>query len=127
MQGVFFPAPKPVIGPLSEARLEALQKQWLASVGREPTPEELAKELEAKVKEISRGLSQQGNIDPERLRLAVADDLLRDKLLEWLEANSTITETAAGESSDDAEGSKTKAKADQKAEKKAKKGAGKEG
>jgi trigger factor len=85
------------------------------------------KELEAKVKEISRGLSQQGNIDPERLRLAVADDLLRDKLLEWLEANSTITETAAGESSDDAEGSKTKAKADQKAEKKAKKGAGKEG
>ncbi|MCT0215640.1 trigger factor [Synechococcus sp. CS-1330] len=54
-----------------------------------------AKELEAKIKEISRGLSQQGNIDPERLRLAVADDLLRDKLLEWLEANSTITEKAA--------------------------------
>jgi trigger factor len=54
-----------------------------------------AQELEAKVKEISRGLSQQGNIDPERLRLAVADDLLRDKLLEWLEANSTITEKAS--------------------------------
>ena len=53
-----------------------------------------AKELEAKIKEISRGLSQQGNIDPERLRLAVADDLLRDKLLEWLEANSSITEKA---------------------------------
>jgi trigger factor len=53
-----------------------------------------AKDLEAKIKEISRGLSQQGNIDPERLRLAVADDLLRDKLLEWLEANSSITEKA---------------------------------
>ncbi|MEX0588523.1 MAG: trigger factor [Cyanobium sp.] len=53
-----------------------------------------AEALETKVKEISRGLSQQGNIDPERLRLAVADDLLRDKLLEWLEANSTITEKA---------------------------------
>ena len=65
--------------------------------------------------------------DDAEMALAVADDLLRDKLLEWLEANSTITETAAGESSDDAEGSKTKAKADQKAEKKAKKGAGKEG
>ena len=67
-----------------------------------------AKELETKIKEISRGLSQQGNIDPERLRLAVADDLLRDKLLEWLEANSTITEkpAAAGE-----EQAKTKAKA----------------
>ena len=67
-----------------------------------------AKELEAKIKEISRGLSQQGNIDPERLRLAVADDLLRDKLLEWLEANSTITEKPAAA---DEEQAKAKAKA----------------
>ena len=81
-----------------------------------------AQELEAKVKEISRGLSQQGNIDPERLRLAVADDLLRDKLLEWLEANSTITEKApedaakenAAKSGDEA---KPKAKAKAKAAK----------
>ena len=81
-----------------------------------------AKELEAKVKEISRGLSQQGNIDPERLRLAVADDLLRDKLLDWLEANSTITEKApedpakedAAKSGDEA---KPKAKAKAKAAK----------
>ena len=67
-----------------------------------------AKDLEAKIKEISRGLSQQGNIDPERLRLAVADDLLRDKLLEWLEANSTITEKPAAA---DEEQAKAKAKA----------------
>jgi len=81
-----------------------------------------AKELDAKVKEISRGLSQQGNIDPERLRLAVADDLLRDKLLDWLEANSTITEKApedaaqedAAKSGDEA---KPKAKAKAKAAK----------
>ncbi len=51
-----------------------------------------AEAIEAKVKEISRGLSQQGNIDPARLRAVVADDLLQDTLLEWLEANSTITE-----------------------------------
>ena len=67
-----------------------------------------AKELETKIKEISRGLSQQGNIDPERLRLAVADDLLHDKLLEWLEANSTITEKPAAA---DEEQAKAKAKA----------------
>jgi len=81
-----------------------------------------AKELDAKVKEISRGLSQQGNIDPERLHLAVADDLLRDKLLDWLEANSTITEKApedaaqedAAKSGDEA---KPKAKAKAKAAK----------
>jgi trigger factor len=56
-----------------------------------------AADLEAKLQEISQGLSDQGNIDPERLRLAVAEDLLRDKLLVWLEANSTISEKAPAE------------------------------
>jgi trigger factor len=66
--------------------------------------------LEAKVKEISRGLSQQGNIDPQRLRQAVADDLLQDKLLEWLEANNTISEKAPAAASDaDAEQPEAKA------------------
>jgi trigger factor len=50
--------------------------------------------IDAKVKEVSKGFSDTSNIDPERLRLAVADDLLREKLLEWLEANSTVTEKA---------------------------------
>jgi trigger factor len=77
-------------------------------------------ELEAKIKEISRGLSQQGNIDPERLRLAVADDLLQEKLLEWLEANSTITEKApAGKAAAGAEDEPAAEKP--KAKKKAKK------
>jgi trigger factor len=74
-----------------------------------------AEALEAKVKEISRGLSQQGNIDPERVRAVVADDLLQETLLDWLEANSTITEKAAdtdqapGAEAEEAEGSETKA------------------
>lgn len=50
--------------------------------------------VDAKVKEVSKGFSDTSKIDPERLRLAVADDLLREKLLEWLEANSTVTEKA---------------------------------
>ena len=37
LQGKLFPEPKPVIGPLGEARIEALQQQWFASVGRLPT------------------------------------------------------------------------------------------
>jgi trigger factor len=52
------------------------------------------KDLEAKLREVSRGLSEGNRIDPARLRAAVADDLLREALLEWLEANSTITEKA---------------------------------
>jgi len=49
LQGVFFPEPKPVLGPLSEARLGALQQQWLASVGREPTPEQQARLVAAEL------------------------------------------------------------------------------
>jgi hypothetical protein len=40
LQSVFFPEPKTVIGPLSEARISALQEQWLTSTGRHPTPEQ---------------------------------------------------------------------------------------
>ncbi|MBM5803717.1 MAG: trigger factor [Cyanobacteria bacterium K_DeepCast_35m_m2_155] len=82
--------------------------------------------LEAKVKEVSRGLSQQGNIDPQRLRQVIADDLLQEQLLEWLEANSTISDKAPAAASDDQEAAKkakpakasskdSKAKAEKKA------------
>lgn len=40
LQGVFFPEPKPVVGPLSAARIEALEQQWFASTGRVPTAEQ---------------------------------------------------------------------------------------
>ncbi|MFT4518159.1 MAG: hypothetical protein ACI9JM_000536 [Halioglobus sp.] len=43
LQGVFFPEPKPVVGPLNESRLEALQQQWFSSTGRMPTPEQQAR------------------------------------------------------------------------------------
>jgi trigger factor len=59
-------------------------------------------ELDAKVKEVSRGISQQGNIDPRRLRQVVGDDLLQDKLLGWLENNSTISEKPAAKADDQA-------------------------
>ena len=36
-------------------------------------------------------------LDPQRLHLSVANDLLQDKLLTWLEANSTITEKLPSE------------------------------
>jgi trigger factor len=52
------------------------------------------KDLEAKLREVSRDLSDGNRIDPARLRAAVADDLLREALLEWLESNSTVTEKA---------------------------------
>ncbi|MFM7311974.1 MAG: trigger factor, partial [Cyanobium sp.] len=49
-------------------------------------------DLEAKLREVRRGLSETANIDQERLRSAVADDLLRETLLVWLESNRTVRE-----------------------------------
>jgi trigger factor len=46
--------------------------------------------LEARLREVSRDLSDSDRVDPARLRAAVADDLLREALLEWLEQNSSI-------------------------------------
>jgi trigger factor len=48
------------------------------------------KDLENKLREVRRGLSDTNNIDQERLRLAVNEDLLRESLLEWLEANASL-------------------------------------
>ena len=59
-------------------------------------------DIEAKVMEVSRGLSDTSTIDPQRLRLAVADDLLNERLLEWLEAHSTITEKPPETTADEA-------------------------
>ncbi|MEM0955231.1 MAG: peptidyl-prolyl cis-trans isomerase [Pseudomonadota bacterium] len=41
LQGYFFPEPLPVVGPLAEVRVQALQRQWLATTGRLPAEAEL--------------------------------------------------------------------------------------
>jgi trigger factor len=48
-------------------------------------------DLEKKIKEVSRGLSDTNRIDPLRLRSAVAEDLLKEAVFNWLEANATVT------------------------------------
>ena len=59
------------------------------------------------------------DIDPERLRQAVLDDLLQEKLLGWLEDNSTITEKKPEKSAkDDKSTKKAAAKSGKPAEKK---------
>ena len=51
-------------------------------------------EIDAKVKEVKAELSGERDIDPNRLRQAVIEDLLQEKLLGWLEENSTVSEKA---------------------------------
>ena len=51
-------------------------------------------EIDAKVKEVKAELSGERDIAPNRLRQAVIEDLLQEKLLGWLEENSTVSEKA---------------------------------
>ena len=75
LQGVFFPAPKPVVGPLNQARLEALQQQWFASTGRLPTPEQQARMVAA---ELDRDMLFQRAI---QLELYLYDSVVYQRLL----------------------------------------------
>ena len=76
-------------------------------------------DIDAKVKEVSQGFSDTNRIDPARLRAAVAEDLLRDTLLEWLEKNSSVTLVDPKPKGDEAGGSEDKPKAKTKAKPKA--------
>ena len=73
------------------------------------------KDLEAKIKEVSAGFSDTNKIDPQRLRDAVAEDLLRETLLSWLEENAKLTMVDPASEDKPAKASKaktSKAKAD---------------
>lgn len=75
LQGEFLPAPKPVLGPLSEERIAALQQQWLASVGRPATPDQQARMVEA---ELDRDMLFQRALE---LELHLYDTVVYQRLL----------------------------------------------
>lgn len=75
LRGVFFPEPPTVIGPLNEARLEALQQQWFASTGRVPTDEQKQRMVAA---ELDRDMLFQRAIE---LELHLYDTVVYQRLL----------------------------------------------
>ena len=68
-------------------------------------------DIDAKLAEVKQQLAGERDIDPERLRQAVLDDLLQEKLLGWLEDNSTITEKPSEDAAKDDKPSAKKAAA----------------
>lgn len=75
LQGVFFPAPRPVVGPLNDARIEALQQQWFATTGRPPTEEQLQR---MQVAELERDMLFQRAVE---LELHLFDTVVYQRLL----------------------------------------------
>ncbi len=49
LQAWLFPEPMPVVGPLAEARIDALQQQWFSTTGRMPTEAQLSKLVAAEL------------------------------------------------------------------------------
>jgi trigger factor len=89
----------------------------------EVTPTELNDKIKETLEEMG---SQTADIDPERLRSVLSEELLKEKILGWVEENSTIELVAEGSlapaaaDDEDDEPEKAKKKADKKADEKPK-------
>ena len=70
------------------------------------------KEINSKLKEVEADikLSKEKNIDKNRLKEAITDDLLQEKLFVWLEANNTIVEKAPAKAKDQSKEKSSKKK-----------------
>jgi hypothetical protein len=91
LQGRYLPAPKPVVGPLSAARMDALQQQWMASVGRPPDAEQLAFMVSA---ELDRDMLFQRALE---LELHLYDTVVYQRLL----LNMRFLQMGEGKSDDE--------------------------
>ena len=75
-----------------EATTNLRKKLALNALSKSENIEVPDEELEKKLKEVREELAKEKNIDQERLRQAVLNDLLEEKLFEWLDQNNNIEE-----------------------------------
>jgi hypothetical protein len=75
LQGMMFPQPKPVVGPLGEARVDALVEQWFSATRRMPSEEQKARMIAA---ELDRDMLFQRALE---LELHLYDTVIYQRLL----------------------------------------------
>ena len=77
-----------------EAEKNLYQKLALSALAKSEKIEVSENEINSKLKEVEAEikLSKEKNIDADRLRQAITDDLLQEKLFVWLEENNTVVE-----------------------------------
>merc|ERR1712159_559451 len=85
-----------------EAEKKLRQKLALNALAKLEKIEVSQKEINSKLKEVEADLklSNEKNIDEARLKEAITDDLLQEKLFVWLEENNTVIEKAADTAQD---------------------------
>tara|TARA_B100000965_G_scaffold26108_1_gene19535 strand:- start:621 stop:2039 length:1419 start_codon:yes stop_codon:yes gene_type:complete len=107
-----------------EAEKKLLQKLALNALAEAEKIEVSETEINEKLKEVQADIkiSKDKNIDPDRLKEAITDDLLQEKLFSWLEENNNIVEKAPEKNQDQTEEKSSKKKTTQtKKEKKSSK------
>lgn len=80
--------------PEAESRLK--RTMALGEIAKQEKIEVTAEELDTKVKETLEEIGGQQEVDPERLRAVLSEELLKEKILAWVEENSTIELVAEG-------------------------------
>lgn len=75
LQGMVFPEPRPVVGPLAQERIEGLEQQWFSSVGRVPSNDQMRRMIDA---ELDRDMMFQRAIEME---LHLYDTVVYQRLL----------------------------------------------
>lgn len=77
-----------------EAEKKLRQKFALQALAKSEKIEVSDKEINSKLEQVEADikLSNEKNIDAERLKEAITDDLLQEKLFAWLEENNTVVE-----------------------------------
>ncbi len=85
-----------------EAEKKLRQKLALNALAKSEKIEVSQKEINSKLKEVEADikLSNEKNIDEDRLKEAITDDLLQEKLFAWLEENNTVIEKAPEKTKD---------------------------
>jgi len=88
-----------------EAEKKLRQKLALNALAKSEKIEVSQKEINSKLKEVEADikLSNEKNIDEDRLKEVITDDLLQEKLFVWLEENNTVIEKSPEKTKDKSE------------------------
>ena len=92
-----------------EAEKKLRQKFALNALAKSEKIEVSDKEIKSKLEQVEADikLSNEKNIDPDRLKEAITDDLLQEKLFLWLEENNTVVEKPPEKAKDKSSKKKT--------------------
>ena len=78
-----------------EAKANLQRKFALQALAEQEQLEVEETTINNRIKELTKELSGEKNIDPQRIREVVSEELLEEKIIQWLEENNNVIETSS--------------------------------